>query len=127
MRKVITFEEACEALKLNPVTVIPDFSVFPEKHQKAMAAHAKLIIIVEAVNDGWTPNWDDTNERKFELWPDIEKDETKPSGFGLSYDDCAYWTSNTDVGSRLCFKSREAAEHTFETFKQLYEDYLLIG
>ena len=42
MNEIKTFEDACKALKLDPEKVIPDFSMFPEKHQKAMIAHAKL-------------------------------------------------------------------------------------
>lgn len=120
-----TFEDACKALNISPQ--VPDFSASPAKHQKALAAHYKLIIIVEAVNEGWQPNWADTDEYKYELWPDIEEDSSKPSGFGLSCNDCVGWDTFTHVGSRLCFKSREVAMYTFETFKQLYEDYLLIG
>lgn len=120
-----TFEDACKALNIDPI--VPDFSATPVKHQKALAAHYKLVIIVEAVNEGWAPNWNDTNEYKYELWPDIHEDSSKPSGFGLSCNVIVYWRSFTDVGSRLCFKSREVARHTFDTFIELYEDYFLIG
>jgi len=125
MRQIKTFEEACMALGYD--ATIPTFDNAPEKHRKALLAHYKLVIIVEAVNDGWQPDWKNTDEYKYELFPDIVEDENKPSGFGLAFDDFAGWNSTTGVGSRLCFKSREAAKHTFETFKDLYEDYLLIG
>lgn len=123
--EIKTFEDACKALNID--ATIPDFSASPAKHQKALAAHYRLVIIVEAVNEGWQPNWTDPNEYRYELWPDVEEDATKPSGVGLSYDDFDYWHTFTIVGSRLCFKSRDVAYHTFETFKDLYEDYLLIG
>lgn len=123
--EIKTYEDACKALGIEPT--VPDFSMMPQKHQKALAAHSKLIIIAEAVNQGWTPNWSDTDEYKYELFPDIEEDSSKPSGFGLSFDVCDGWIAYTGVGSRLCFQSREKAKHTFETFKELFEDYLLIG
>ncbi len=125
MKPIKTFEEACVALGYD--ASIPTFDNAPEKHRKALSSHYKLVIIVEAVNDGWQPDWSNTDEYKYELWPDIVKDETKPSGFGLACDGYDLWHTITGVGSRLCFKSREAAKHTFETFKELYEDYLLIG
>ncbi len=125
MQQIKTFEDACTSLGIEPF--VPDFSATPVKHQKALAAHYKLVIIVEALNEGWQPDWSNTDEYKYELWPDIEKDESKPSGFGLSYDDCVRWITDTTVGSRLCFKSREVAKYAFEQFKELYEDYLLIG
>ena len=120
-----TFEDACKALNIEPV--VPDFSSAPDKHRKAMIAHYKLVIIVEAVNEGWTPDWSNEDEYKYELWPDVVADTTKPSGFGLSFGGCDFWFTATCVGSRLCFKSRDIARHTFETFIELYEDYLLIG
>jgi hypothetical protein len=125
MKAVKTFEEACLALGYD--ASIPTFENAPEKHRKALLAHYKLIIIVEAINDGWTPNWNNTDEYKYELFPDIVKDEAKPSGFWLAYHVYDLWLTNTHVSSRLCFVSREAAKHCFETFKELYEDYLLIG
>lgn len=126
MSKIKTFEQACEALGVD-ANALPDFSMLPEKHRKALLAHYKLVIIVEAVNEGWKPDWSNHNEAKYELWPDVVPDKKKPSGFGLSYYDAFYWYTFTVVGSRLCFQSRELAKHTFETFKELYEDYLLIG
>ena len=126
MSEIKTFEQACMALGVD-ANALPDFSMIPERHWKALMAHYKLVIIVEAVNQGWKPDWSNHNEPKYELWPDVIPDETKPSGFGLSYGDTDCWFTNAIVGSRLCFKSRELAKHTFETFKELYEDYMLIG
>lgn len=126
MSEIKTFEQACEALGVD-ANALPDFSMIPEGHRKAMMAHYKLVIIVEAVNQGWKPDWSNHNEPKYELWPDVIPDKTKPSGFGLSYDVTDSWITSTYVGSRLCFQSRELAKHTFETFKELYEDYMLIG
>lgn len=124
--EIKTFEDACKALGID-ANALPDFSMMPEHHRKALVAHCKIVIIVEAVNEGWKPNWADSNEYKFELWPDIHENSTKPSGFGLSYFGYGFWIATTYVGSRLCFKNRDVAKHTFETFKDLYEDYLLIG
>jgi hypothetical protein len=126
MSNIKTFEQAYEALGID-ANALPDFSMIPEGHQKAMLAHYKLVIIVEAVNEGWKPDWSNYNEAKYELWPDVVPDKKKPSGFGLSYHVTDYWFARTFVGSRLCFKNRELAKHTFETFKELYEDYMLIG
>lgn len=122
--EIKTFEDACKAKGYQPG--IPDFSNAPEKHRKALAAHFQLIIIAEAINEGWQPNWADTDEYKYQLWPDIDEDTKKPSGFGLSCDDFDYWLSDTLVGSRLCFQSRKKAQYCFNTFHQLWEDYFLI-
>ena len=122
-KKIKSFEDACKALKVD--ATLPDFSKAPAMHQKGLLAHYKLVLIVQAVNGGWQPNWADTNEYKYELWPDVEAKEN--GGFGLSFCDFAGWFTGPPCGSRLFFKSREIARYTFETFKDLYEEYLLVG
>ncbi|MDH7463953.1 hypothetical protein QEG73_21810 [Chitinophagaceae bacterium 26-R-25] len=120
-----TFDDACKALSYS--NVVPSFENAPEKHRKALIAHYKLIIVTEAANAGWQPDWADSDQLKYELWPDVIADNSKPSGFGLAYHDYDFWFSFTCVGSRLCFKSRDVAKYTFEQFKDLFEDYMLIG
>ena len=119
MDRIKTFEEACEKLGIDPQNTIPDFSMFPEEHQAAMIAHAKLIIINDALNEGWKPDWTNGKWDKYYPWFVIGS----PSGDGFSYGDCGAWNAFSVVGSRLCFKSRELAEYAGETFLQLYKDY----
>lgn len=122
--EIKTFDDACKALGYN--NTLPDFSTAPEKHKKAFSAHYQLVIIAEAINEGWQPDWNDEDQYKYELYPDVVVNEKNASGFGLSYDDYVYWRTSSDVGSRLCFESREKARHCFDTFLQLWEDYMLI-
>jgi len=124
MKFINTFEEACEAKKLNPLTVIPDFSCYPEKHRKAMVAHAKLVIIGEASNEDWVPDWANYEQPKFYPWFDYTAETSAGSGF--AFDGYVDWHSRSIVGSRLCFQSRELAEHIGKTFEHLYKDYFVI-
>ena len=94
--KVKSFEDACQLLGIEPN--VPEVSMLPENHQKAIVAHYKLVIIAEAVNEGWKPNWDNWDERKYYPWFDLEGSS---SGAGFSYDDCDVWYSHSNVGSRL--------------------------
>lgn len=119
MDRIKTFEEACEKLGLDPQKTIPDFSMFPKEHQTAMIAHAKLIIINEALNEGWKPDWTNGQWDKYFPWFVMGS----PSGDGFSYCDYDNWHASSGVGSRLCFKSRELAKYAGETFLQLYKDY----
>ena len=119
--KVKSFEDACQLLGIEPN--VPEVSMLPENHQKAIVAHYKLVIIAEAVNEGWKPNWDNWDERKYYPWFDLEGSS---SGAGFSYDDCDVWYANSLVGSRLCFKTWELAEHIGKTFIDLYKDYFLL-
>lgn len=124
--KIKTFEAACKALKLDPVKCLPKVSGMPKKHQDAIVAHAKLVLIAEALNDGWTPNWNNHDERKYFPWFDVNASKNKPSGSGLSFYDADYWASFTNVGSRLCYKSHEVATYAGKQFKKLYHQSFLL-
>lgn len=121
-----TFEDACKALNIKPES-LPVVSALPEKHQKALVAHYKLVIIAEALNVGWQPNWNDYNEYKYFPWFEVEATKEKPSGFGFSYSFTFYDVATTGVGSRLCYRTRELARYAGEQFAELYKDYFLIG
>ena len=118
--KIKTFEGACKALKLNPKTVLPNVKGMPSHHQKAIISHAKLVIIAEALNEGWKPDWKNGNEWKYYPWFRMS------SGSGLACDGCVNYYSVSRVGSRLCFKTGELAEYAGKQFKKLYEDYFLL-
>ena len=122
--KIKTFESACKALGIK--TLLPEVSAMPEKHQKALIAHYKLIIITEALNDGWQPDWNNWGEYKYYPWFDLEKDDKSPSGFGFSGTGYGFAGTLTGVGSRLCFKTRALAEYAGKKFKTLYQDYFLM-
>ena len=125
MNKIKTFEDACKALKLSP-KALPDVSGLPEKHRNALIAHYKLVIIAEALNEGWQPNWNDSDEYKYYPWFEIKANKKKPAGFGFSYTHYDFWSTHTTVGSRLCFKSRELSDYAAKQFEKLYVEYFLI-
>ena len=113
-----TFEDACAKLQLNPETVLPDLIGYPAQHQKAMLAHAKLVIIAEALNNGWKPDWNDFNESKYYPWFDMEN--------GFAFAACDYCSHLSLVGSRLCFVSADVATYAGEQFVDLYKDYFVL-
>jgi hypothetical protein len=126
MQKIKTFEDACEALKLNPAKCLPDVSGVPAHHQEAITANAKLIIIVEALNQDWKPNWNNRDEYKLYPWWKVDASSKNPSGSCLSFHGAGRWATNTTVGSRLCFKSEELCEYAANQFKPLYEAAFLL-
>jgi hypothetical protein len=124
--EITSFEDACKALKYNPLKCLPKVSGVPAKHRQALIDHAKLIIIAEAFNNGWTPNWNDSSQYKYYPWFWVKADKKRPSGFGLSYHDYVFTRSFTNVGSRLCFKNSDMAIFAGKHFNELYKNYLLI-
>lgn len=123
-KKIKSFEDACASLGIDPV--VPDFSSAPAKQRKGLEAHYKLIIIAQAIHEGWEPNWNDSNQYKYYPWFEVEASEDNTAGFGFSRSDFGFCYSRTIVSSRLCFPTRELALYVGEQFRHLYKEYLLI-
>lgn len=123
--KLDTWEKVCKHKGISPV--IPfDVSMLPKAQQNYLIAAHKLPIIIAAVNnDANFPDYTNTDQWKYELWPRIIADKERPSGFALSYDVYGLWATRSTVGVRFAFKSREIAKSTFEDFKELFEHFFL--
>lgn len=119
--RVKSFEDACQVLGIS--TNVPEVKGLPRKHQKAIIANYKLIVIAEALNEGWKPNWQDSDEYKYYPWFDM----SNPAGVGFSYTNNAASTTSAHVGSRLCLKNRELAIYFGQTFTDLFNDSLLLN
>lgn len=122
--EIKSVEDAFKALGRD-VNALPDFSMIPEKHQKALMSHYKLVTVIEALNGDWKADYADHNQPKYELWLEVIEDKSKPSGFGLAFDGTVIWRTFTHVGSRLCFATRAIAKYAFDTFRELFEDYYI--
>ena len=119
--RVKSFEDACQVLGIS--TNVPEVKGLPRKHQKAIIANYKLIVIAEALNEGWKPNWQDSDEYKYYPWFDM----SNPAGVGFSNTNNAASNTTADVGSRLCLKNRELAIYFGQTFTDLFNDSLLLN
>lgn len=119
--RVKSFEDACQVLGIS--TNVPEVKGLPRKHQKAIIANYKLIVIAEALNEGWKPNWQDSDEYKYYPWFDM----SNPAGVGCSFTYNAASATNAIIGSRLCLKNRELAIYFGQTFTDLFNDSLLLN
>lgn len=119
--RVKSFEDACQVLGIS--TNVPEVKGLPRKHQKAIIANYKLIVIAEALNEGWKPNWQDSDEYKYYPWFDM----SNPAGVGCSTTGNAASRTGADFGSRLCLKNRELAIYFGQTFTDLFNDSLLLN
>jgi hypothetical protein len=81
-------------------------------------AFKKLKLIIKVINEGWSPNWEDTNEKKWYPWFKVS------SGFGFSDSDYFCTSAGTNVGSRLCFSSEEKSDYVAQQFIDLYKEFL---
>jgi hypothetical protein len=124
--KIKTFEAACKALQLDPKKATPKVVGFPKQHAKALIAIGQLMIIIQALNGDWKPNWQDTTEPKYCSWWDMNKNKSNSSGFRLL--DVHDYYNYSSVGSRLCFRSRELAEWALKQpqIKKLYKEFMTL-
>ena len=119
--KIKTFEDACKALNISTaLPIVNTVNTIPEEMQKAVHSHYKLMVITKALNEGWEPNWNDSNEWKYYPWFSMGGSR------GFSYYGCD-GLSGSYVGARLCFKSHELAEYAGAQFKELYKEYFTLN
>lgn len=115
--RVKTFDDALVVLGLNK----EKFDDSIKDLSKDEVAYKKLKIINKALNEGWTPNWDDSDEYKYYPW--FKK---VGSGAGFSYYDYFFDYSYSLVGSSLVFKSSELAKYAGQQFIDIYNDFLTL-
>lgn len=112
-----TFNDACIALGASEEEFNRGFEKI--KLSSDTINYEKLKIIVKAINQGWTPDWNDTNQAKWFPYFKVS------SGFAFSVWHYNYTTSLTSVGSRLCFESEEKSNYAAKQFTDIYKHFLL--
>lgn len=124
MENLITKEDCAIATGRDP-KIQPIVNHLPEKDAKKAIADYWLPIVIEAINKSVPPDWADSGEEKLFPWFDVVKDETKPSGFGLSFLDFGHASANATVGSRLSFRTVKGLKYAVKQFPELYEEVYL--
>ena len=121
-RTVKTFEDACKKEGIDP-KALPDVNMIPETFRKAIINYYKLFIIFKAINNGWTPDWNDYSQYKYYPWLKILS-----SGSGFDFSDSSYYCVDaaTFVGSRLCTDTAEKALYIGKQFCEEYAEFFLI-
>lgn len=108
--RITSFEEACLEVGEDPMA-----SKFSEGTRDEIA-FKKLKVIVRALNEGWTPNWNNGSEYKWYPWFFLDS-----PGFRFLASRYGITATSATCGSRLCFKSRELSDYAAKTFLCLYE------
>lgn len=122
--RVKTYEDACKVLGVEPIN---------EQNAKAQGfrsdeiARRKLETIAAALNEGWKPDWNNTDQYKYYPYFYIQENAKGKGSAGLScantHTSAAY--SGADVGSRLCFYASRLARYASNQFTDLYEQILI--
>ena len=123
--KVKSYEDVCKIKGIDPVKSLP----FPEAktdEEKAINGFTKITRTIDVLNEGWKPNWNNWEERKYYPWFDLETDEAAGSGVGFSCNGFGFVYSYSIVSSRLVLKSRELVEHIVKYFLEDYKAFMTI-
>ena len=111
-KQIKTYEDALRVLGRE------DFSrenLYPRE-----IARRKLEIIIEALNGGWKPNFNDIKQSKWYCFSIGVN-----TGLGFSSSTISHTAANTNFSILLCLKSKEIADYVVEQFKDLYKKMLL--
>lgn len=122
--RVKTYEDACKVLGVEPIN---------EQNAKAQGfrsdeiARRKLETIAAALNEGWKPDWNNTDQYKYYPYFYIQENAKGKGSAGLSY--AITYAAATDtyatIGSRLCFYASRLARYASNQFTDLYEQILI--
>ncbi|MBD5210985.1 MAG: hypothetical protein HDS77_06945 [Bacteroidales bacterium] len=146
MERVKTFDDACHELgETHPlVQALNLFEKNMGENTNSMPdvlAFLKLRLVTAALNEGWAPDWNDKQQRKWYPWFYIyseeeynnlsEEDKCRVVGracnYAGAYGGLVYASANyassyayAGSGSRLAFKSKELAKYCGEQFGELW-------
>ena len=93
-----------------------DCSHLPVDLVEYFEAQHDAIVIAEALNEGWTPDWDNSDELKWYPWFVMG---SSAFTFYSSLCDCSRATAGS--GSRLRFKTEELATYAGKQFLDVFE------
>lgn len=141
--RIKTFADAAKAVGINDPE---DWEDGYSDVEPDILAYFKLRIIVQALNEGWKPQFT-TEEWRYYPWfwlyteqeiEDMDEDEkndrrmmntgdyvTDYAGFGYADSDGVPSGTHAGVGSRLCLKTPELATYCGKQFIGIWADYLL--
>lgn len=120
-RSITTVEKAFEKCGYD-YKAMPDLSGLPEQIRNALLSAYLLMVVFEAINDGWQPDFTDRDQVRYFPWPAVSR-----SGLGFSYSgyDCDDGHTYARVGSRLCTDSYAKALFILNQFQDLWKTWLL--
>lgn len=148
--KVKTFDDAVAILG-DEHPLVAQFRLIESSFKEAdnnlhLFAYTRLVIIAEALNEGWKPKFDGDecryypwfyiySKKEYEELDEDEKKECRVVGrsnvSANAYGDVVYADADsassdsyTTIGSRLAFKTRELAEYCGKQFIDIWEKFL---
>lgn len=107
-----------DVLKAKLSIVNPVFHACHDNMRKRLNAHFKLANLIELINEGWTPDWTNSNQQKWRIYTYWEASKNGFSSVVYSY------VSRCGVGSDLHIETKEKAEHMLKYFEKEFLELL---
>jgi hypothetical protein len=120
--RIKSFGDACIELYLDPDAELP-YDVPANDRQLAVQSFTMMIIIAEALNEGWVPDYSNGNQEKWYPW--FEWKQSK-AGFGFTRTGTGWASTSTAVGARLVFKTQELAAYAGKQFEDIYNGFITL-
>ncbi len=116
MDRYKTWLDICLASDLDPVRCLP-YPIPTTKQQVSLNGFAKLQLIYEAFNQGWEPDYSNSNQWKHYPWF-----EFVPADGGFVYTYSSFTLASTDLGARLCTDTEAKAVYIGKQFCDIFNE-----
>lgn len=121
--RVKSYADACEVLGIEPMD---EEALRAVGFRNDEIARRKLETITEALNEGWRPDWNNTDQWKYYPWFRIKPNpHGATAGLAFAYTYHAASDTAANFGSRLCFHDDDTATYAGKTFADLYAQILV--
>ena len=109
-KDIKSFEDACQYLKVTPESIIKN------QTEQRFINQLKLETIIKSLNEGWKPNFNDNNQKKYYNYFKMENGS-------FVFCDTTYYYRLMSVPSALYLKDEQTAIYCKDNFFDLYKEY----
>jgi hypothetical protein len=115
--RVKCWQDVVDILEEQGEDVVLPYKVAKTKQQKSINAVYKIQCITKVLNEGWEPDFSNSNESKYYPWFEYKK-----SGWSLHYVVCHFVCAHFPFG--CYYKTRDLVEYSSKVFIDIYKEYL---
>lgn len=114
------YEDACKFFNLDP-NVVPGTEGLKENLKAPLVAVYQLMVVSEAIRQGWVPNYDNYNQDKYENIVDLDVTDEDPAGFRFWVSNYTYTDTRSVLGPLLAQETPEKSKYLFTQFSDLHK------
>jgi hypothetical protein len=120
---VKSYEQICKEKNIAPAT-LESFNFLPEEHRVAAFGHAKLMVIMDELNEGKEHDWDNRDEMKHLPLFDLRTPDGGAPGSGFSLNAVYYVHTRTYLGARLHGKSEDTTRFSVKNYNEAWREFI---